>query len=254
VPLRTRASRRRRALTRPFPDEWRELLARRWELWSSLRPDERERLEPSIQVFIADKRWEASRRFVITDEMKVLIAAQACLLVLELDDHHYAGVGTIIVHPSTITLRGERPTDMAGVWEDGPYSILGQAHHRGPVLLAWDAVAVGARHPRRGHNVVFHEFAHKLDMLDGTVDGTPPHADRETLDRWVAVCTRVYRALRAGQGGPLLGDYAASNPGEFFAVATEVFFTLPVELRLDVPELYSVLAAFYRQDPAARLA
>jgi Mlc titration factor MtfA (ptsG expression regulator) len=206
-----------------------------------------------IQVFIADKRWEPARRFVITDEMQVLIAAQACLLILELEHDHFHSVATIIVHPSTIVLRGERPTDLAGVYEDGPYSILGQAHHRGPVLIAWDACKVGARHPRRGHNIVFHEFAHKLDMLDGTVDGTPPHADRETLDRWVAVCTREYRALRAGTGGPLLSDYAATNPGEFFAVATEVFFTLPVELREEKPELYAVFAAFYRQDPAARL-
>ncbi|MDP1821217.1 MAG: zinc-dependent peptidase [Acidimicrobiales bacterium] len=250
----TRARRRRRALAQPFPEAWRDLLRRRWALWPALTDDERQRLEPLVQVFIADKRWEGSRRFAVTEEMQVLIAAQACLLVLEMDHDPYHGIGTIIVHPSTIVLHGPRATGTAGVMADGPYPILGQAHHRGPVLISWDAAVAGARHPERGHNIVFHEFAHKLDMLDGTVDGTPPLSDTATLQRWVDVCTREYHALRAGLGGPLLSDYAATNPGEFFAVATEVFFTRPVELREDKPMLYGVLAAFYRQEPAARVA
>jgi Mlc titration factor MtfA (ptsG expression regulator) len=100
---------------------------------------------------------------------------------------------------------------------------------------------------------VFHEFAHKLDMLDGTVDGTPPLATREQLTRWVEVCTRVYEQVVVGEAGRTLRSYAGVNPGEFFAVATETFFDDPLGLRAEHPDLYGVLADFYRQDPAKRL-
>ncbi len=101
-------------------------------------------------------------------------------------------------------------------------------------------------------NVVLHEFAHKMDMLDGVVDGTPLMQDQASLDRWIAVCAAEMKLIRAGEGGSLLDDYAATDPGEFFAVATEVFFDRSIELRNAKPELYEVLNRFYRQDPAAR--
>ena len=132
-------------------------------------------------------------------------------------------------------------------------SLPGEAHHdRGPVLLAWDQVVVGARHHGRGHNVVFHEFAHKMDMLDGVVDGTPLLPNKLALDRWIEVCIAELELMRRGEAGPLLDDYGATDPGEFFAVATEVFFDRPIDCREIKPDLYEVLAAFYRQDPAAR--
>ena len=249
-----RLRRLRLALEEPFPDEWRRILERRWGLWATFATEDQARLEDLIKVFIADKRWEAARGFTVTDEIRVLIAAQACLLILELDHDYYRHSGSIIVHPTTMVLTGERLVGAGGIVADGPFPILGQAQHRGPIVIAWDAAASGARHPERGHNVVFHEFAHKLDMLDGTVDGTPPLRDDATRNEWIAVCTREYRALRAGLGGYVLDDYGAVNPGEFFAVATEVFFSRAVALREEKPELYGVLSGFYRQDPAARVA
>ena len=120
------------------------------------------------------------------------------------------------------------------------------------MLLAWDQVRYAARHRGRGRNVVWHEFAHKVDMLDGVVDGTPPMQDRQTLDRWIDVCTTELELLRSGQGGHVLDPYAATDPGEFFAVATETFFDLPLVMRSEKPELYDVLSNFYRQDPASR--
>jgi len=252
----TRARRRRRAAAGEFPQAWRDVLQRRWPIWSQLDDDERARLETLVAVFVADKRWEGARGFELTDEVRVLVAAQACLLILELDDgtHDvYRGVGTIIVHPSTMVMPGVRSTDVPGVVAEGQHALDGEAHHhRGPVLVSWRAVRSDAHHPSRGHNVVLHEFAHKLDMLDGTVDGTPPGLDDDARRRWIRVCRREFRAVRAGTAGPLLRGYAATDPGEFFAVATEVFFSRPVELRADKPELYEVLAGFYRQDPAAR--
>lgn len=247
-----RRRRQREAAESEFPLEWSRLLSSRWPTWRVLRDDERARLETLIKLFVADKRFEAANGFQITDMHRVLIAAQACLLILELDSDCFRGVNTIIVHPTTVVLKGQRSTGTAGLASNDAYRIDGQAHYGGPVIVAWNAVSIDARHPARGQNVVYHEFAHKLDMLDGTVDGTPPLLDGSARERWIEVCTREFKALRRGRSGDLIRDYGAENPGEFFAVATEVFFSKPVQMQADKPELYGVLADFYRQDPAAR--
>ncbi len=241
----------REAFEQPFPEHWRPILSRNWPLWNSLTDEARERLEELTKVFVAERRWESARGFELTEPMKVLIAAQACLLILELDEDYFRHVSVIIVHPTTVVLQGPRASDISGMVSDGPQPILGQATDRGPVVLAWDAVAFDARHPARGQNVVFHEFAHKLDMLDGTVDGTPPMPDEAARQRWVKVCTREFKSVRDDVWDPVLRDYAATNPGEFFAVATEVFFTRPDALRDAKVDLYEVLANFYHQDPAS---
>jgi len=246
-----RRRRRREAIDQGFPDEWRELLRRRWPVWPRLSDDERHRMEGLIKAFVFDIRWEPANNFDLTDSMKVLIAAQACLLVLELDGDPYRGVGTIIVHPTAVVLTGPRSTGTSGLETSDPFRIDGQAHYGGPIIVAWDAVLTDSRHPARGHNVVYHEFAHKLDMLDGTIDGTPPLITGDARSRWIEVCTREFDEIRAGTGG-LLRDYGGTDPGEFFAVATEMFFSRPVELLADKPDLYGVLSAFYRQNPAAR--
>ena len=141
---------------------------------------------------------------------------------------------------------------VSGVVSDSELPIIGQASFDGPVFIAWDAAREGARHPERGHNVVYHEFAHKLDMDDGTVDGTPVLSDPADRQRWIEVCTAVYDEVREGRAGELLDPYAGVNPGEFFAVATETFFDRPEPLERAHPDLYDVLRSFYRQDPAAR--
>jgi hypothetical protein len=243
--------RRRRALQRgPFPDAWRTLIATNVAHARVLGARDREHLEQYVVRLITEKRWEAARGFALTDEIQVTIAAQASLLVLGLGFDAYRGVGTIIVHPTTMRLRGERSGPVAGTRTDSPTPVLGVAHYEGPVIIAWDSARAGARHPERGHNVVYHEFAHKIDMLDGVVDGTPPLEREEARRRWVEVCTAEYEALRNGTDDGLLDGYAATNPGEFFAVATEAFFDIPGRLVAAKPELYAVLRDFYRQDPA----
>lgn len=220
--------------------------------WALLDDRERALLE-AITVHLLDrKRWEAANGFALTETMRVLIAAQASLLGLGLGIDCYRNVKTVLVHPTTQVLRGQRRGPISGVVTDAPMPILGQTKFAGPVSIAWDEASANARHPERGHNVVYHEFAHKLDLLDGTIDGTPPLETTEQMQRWIEVCTREYDALRAGRGGHLLRDYAAVNTGEFFAVATEVFFDLPVRMRAEKADLYEVLADFYRQDPAER--
>ena len=242
----------------PFPDAWDGYIERNMAHYRWLDEGERRRLRGLVQVFVAEKHWEGAGGLVLTDEVRVTIAAQACLLVLELPHDLYRNVQSILVYPSTVVA----PERRLGTFEiprepvDGPLPILGQAQLRGPVILVWDAVERTGRHPECGHNVVYHEFAHKLDMLDGSADGTPPLHGRDEYRRWVGVCSREYHALRAqakqGQRS-FLDAYGATSEAEFFAVATEQFFDAPVALRRHHPDLYTVLEAFYRQDPATRV-
>ena len=236
-----------------LPDDWQQIARRRVAYWNLLTRSEQDLLGEFAEHLVSTKRWEAARGFTLSDEVVVTIAVQAAVLILGLDTDYFGKVSAIIVHPSAFAIPGPRASAIQGMVADGSPPLHGEAHHdRGPVLLAWDEARFGARHRGRGRNVVLHEFAHKMDMLDGVIDGTPMLPDQVSLDRWIAVCAAEMRLMRAGEGGPLLDDYAATDPGEFFAVATEVFFDRPIELRISKPELYDVLHGFYQQDPAAR--
>lgn len=217
---------------------------------------ERGRLSDLIQLFIHEKYWEGCGGLALTDQIRVSIAGQACLLILNLEHQLYANVETILVYPSTVVPRRvEEPMFSSPNIVPESVAVLGEAHRHGPVILTWDAVRRSGRHPELGHNVVYHEFAHKLDMLDGAVDGVPPLNDRAAYARWNKVCTAEYERLRelsaAGHEG-LLDAYGSTDEAEFFAVATEAFFDSPFELAARHPALYEVLSAFYRQDTAAR--
>lgn len=242
---------RRERLKAGFRPEWRDLLAERMRTWQLLDDDERARLEMLALQLLVELHWEAAADFELTDDIEVTIAADAAVLLLGLDDDLFRGVRTVLVHPTTVVLQGEH-SQVAGIVSDGPMPILGQADLHGPVLIVWDAVLAEARHPGSGHNVVFHEFAHRLDMLTGSADGTPPMSSVEQSERWVQVCTAAYQQVVEGRGGSVLRSYAGVNPAEFFAVATEAFFDAPVALRRERPELYDVLMDYYRQDTAAR--
>jgi Mlc titration factor MtfA (ptsG expression regulator) len=232
-----------------LPDDWANIVEEHVAVWRVLDDDERELLRVTSDWLLRHKRWEAAQGFVLVDEITVTIAAQAALVVLGLGVEEYREVSAIIVYPTAMQSRGVYAGPVQGTVTDGVLPVLGEAHdRRGPVLLAWDQAQDAARNPGRGHNVVFHEFAHKLDMLDGT----PRLERRGALDRWVEVCTEAYGALRAGIERPPLQPYGATNPAEFFAVATEAFFDVPVTLEHHEPRLYEVMRDFYKQDPAAR--
>ncbi len=235
----------------PFDPAWHPLLERNFEHWRMLTPDELERMETLVAAFFHHTRWEAANGFELTDDFRVLIAAQASMLLLGLEIDEYPQLTSVIVHPSTVLLHGDHAAG-GGLRASGTQTLAGQAHYRGPVVLSWSAARRGARFPAGGQNVVYHEFAHQLDMLDGITDGTPPLGDEAARVRWVEVCTAAYDSVRA-EGSPVLRAYAGTNPAEFFAVATEVFFNRPVDVREHEPALYAELQAFYRQDPAARL-
>lgn len=233
-----------------FNEAWRPTLISGFQHWSLLDEFELDRMEFLVARFMSTTDWEAANRFELTEEIKVLIAAQASMLLLGLDLDGYDDVTSVIVHPANVRLRGSRPSG-GGTFSSAPMIIAGQAHYRGPVLLSWAAARRGAKFPERGQNVVYHEFAHRLDMLDGVTDGTPPLEDAAAIARWAEVCTAAYDEVRA-EGSPVLRPYAGTNPAEFFAVATEVFFNQPRELCEHEPALYAELRSFYHQDPAAR--
>jgi len=237
---------------RGLPENGLDIVERHLAIWQVLDDQERRRLLELADLLLSSKRWEAARGFVLDDTVRLVIAAQAALLVLDLDVEHYRLVSGIVVHASTVQTSGTRPGLVPGTVTDDPLPVLGLAQSgRGPVVLAWDQALAGAQRTVRGHNVVLHEFAHKLDMLDGTVDGTPLLPAEVRAD-WVRICTEVYDDLVLGVPRPPMRWYGATNPGEFFAVATEVFFEQPYELQESEPALYDVLARFYRQDPATR--
>lgn len=256
----------------PFHPEWETLLRTRDHHWAHLSPPEAERLRALVGSFVATTRWEAARGFRVTEEMQVLIAAQACLLLLGLDQDDFGEPQRVILHPSTVVLRGRRSIGVGRVETSSPYIVAGQAHHRGPILLSWSSVRSNLARPGSGQNVVHHEFAHRLDMLDGTIDGTPPIRDPAARRRWVEVCTAAFAELVDPGPAPepavgsdpaaaieqrrpdVLRPYATTNPGEFFAVSTEVFLARPHALRERHPDLYRELVGYYRQDPADRLA
>lgn len=252
-----RDQRRTEIRNRPFSKEWEAVLQANIAHYSLLDDAERIELQSTMQVFLEEKQWEGCGGLELTDEIRVTIAAEACLLQLNLPHDYYRNVESILIYPTTVVI----PEHTPGVFErvdspmDANIPILGQAFAQGPVILVWDAVLHGARHPEQGHNVVFHEFAHKLDMLDGAADGTPPLVDSPQLAEWIAICSREFLQLRelAGKGHKtVLNAYGAQNEAEFFAVATEEFFDRPIALQGHVPDLYRVLGDYYRQDPAAR--
>lgn len=248
---------RKKLLKTPFSERWKRILKERVAHYNYLNAQEQSQLEELIRFFIAEKNFEGCGGLKITDEIKVVIAAEASLLVLGLPSFQYKGLQSILVYPTTVTL----PESRRGVFSEGfsivpdRQAILGQAMLNGPVILVWDAVIRDARHPERGHNVVYHEFAHILDMKDGTADGTPELYSTKLFREWVDVCSKEYFLLqkRSSEGRKtLLDSYGAVNEAEFFAVATELFFNRPRLMKRERVELYNVLAAYYRQDTAAR--
>jgi len=211
----------------------------------------RRRWEQHVVDFVDRVHWEGRDGLEVTDFMRVSIAGQACRLILGLEDDVYRQVRTIYLFPSTYS--AESVDASSGVAIEGRSERLGEAWLRGPMVLSWAAVQDGMRNSGKGHNVVYHEFAHKLDTLDRYADGTPPLENRGAYDAWVRVVGAEYRALvqAAQEGKPtLLDPYGATNTAEFFAVATEAFFGKPKRLRELHEDLYGCLMDFYKQDPS----
>lgn len=245
---------RRRAKVRaqPFPAAWRTIIARNLPIFGRLSAADQAELLGHVQVFLAEKHFEGCGGLELTDEIRVTIAAQACLLLLHRETDYYPRLRSILVYPSSYDAYGERVTE-GGIWEEASDERLGHTHQRlGALVLAWDAARHGALEPADGENLVFHEFAHQLDFEDNLTDGTPALDTRAEYLAWARVMSEEFEALRAAEeaGQPtLLDQYGTKNPAEFFAVVTEAFFERPAALQRRHPALYDELARFYRQNP-----
>lgn len=244
--------RRSRLRARPFPAEWRQIIERNLPIFRRLPAADQSELLGHVQVFLAEKRFEGCGGLELTDEIRVTIAAQACLLLLHREADYYPELTVILVYPTGYMAHEERHVG-GGLWEEGADDRLGHTG-RGlrALVLAWDSVRHGAADPNDGENLVLHEFAHQLDFEDWRTDGTPALGTRAEYLAWARVMSREFEALRAADdaGTPtLLDKYGATNPAEFFAVVTEAFFERPHALRARHPDLYAELERFFRQDP-----
>lgn len=244
--------RRRRLAARQFPDEWLAIINKSVPFYRLLPAEDRKELQRHILIFIAEKRFEGCGGLQITDEIKVTIAAHACILLLHRRTDYYPGLPSIIVYPRSYVAHGVQRF-VAGLPVEGPDIRLGESWSGGSVVLSWDDVRRGAADIHDGRNVVFHEFAHQLDSSAARRDSTPVLQDRSSYIAWARVLQRDYERLRhdVSRDKPtFLDHYGAENPAEFFAVATECFFEKPAELQRLHPQLYEELKRFYQQDPA----
>ncbi len=238
-----------------FPPEWDALLERRFAIYPHLPEDLREQLRERVLRFVNEKQFEACGGLEeITGEMRVLVAAQAALLLVgRPKDALYPRLHSILMYPGAFRDRGKRVFGL----EDGDDTErdirLGESWNTGSVILAWDSVQRGAASDDDGMNVVLHEFAHQLDQADGSTDGVPSLDAAGKYQDWSAIFQREYEALvdqaNDPRSDPLLDPYGAENPAEFFAVATETFFELPEDLEEEHPELYRELRDYYGVDP-----
>ncbi len=245
------ARRRERLREQAFPAAWRKILRRRVPLLRRLPADLQIELKRQIQVFVAEKAFIGCDGLRVNDEMRVTIAAQACLLTLNRPGQHYPALREILVYPGSFVVEREH-TDGIGVAHHARQVLAGESWDHGQVVLSWHDTLEGAAVPDDGQNVVIHEFAHQLDQETGAANGAPMLEKRAHYTRWSQVLGAEFRRLKgtiALQQASLFSDYGASDPAEFFAVISEVFFEQPERMADEHPELYQQLALFYRLDP-----
>ncbi|MFK7863654.1 MAG: zinc-dependent peptidase [Pseudohongiellaceae bacterium] len=243
--------RRKRITSIPFPDSWRQIVCRRLPFFVKLPAELQRRFEDQIKVFVYDKSFVGCAGQDIDDEVRVTIAAQACLLILNRDVNPYLKLDSVLVYPSTFVAT-RQVRDELGLVSVSQTAMLGESWSQGKVILAWDNVEEGARSFKDGQNVVLHEFAHQLDNESGSHNGAPVLATSGAYQSWAHVLTGEFEQLQKkaarGRRG-LIDHYGATNPAEFFAVTTETFFERPEEMFKSHRELFDELAGFYRLDP-----
>lgn len=246
----------KRALARPMPAAWLAMLARNIPVYRSMPLDLREQLHKLVQQFLYQKKFVGCEGLEIDDEIRVTIAGQACLLLLNRPTRVYPALRTVLVYP-TAFLVPRQQVDAAGVITETRQDLLGESWGDGRVVLSWDHVQRGARDWTDGHNVVLHEFAHQLDSESGSNNGAPYLGSQSSYRSWAAVLSRDFANLRADaayQQQSVLDHYGATSPAEFFAVATETFFEKPYQMADFHPELYAEFLKYYRVDPRAWMA
>lgn len=249
------AYRRSRVRETAFPAAWRKILQRRVPLVRRLPAHLQLQLKKHMQVFIAEKSFLGCGGLHVTEEVRVVIAAQACLLILNRATDYFGKVRQILVYPGAFVVN-RTSIDGAGVQQEHRQALAGESWSQGQVILSWQDTLEGAAVPDDGRNVVIHEFAHQLDQENGTAQGAPPPVLGDTqhnAQRWSQVFHAAYAQLqseaRHGVEG-LLNHYGAQDPAEFFAVVSEVFFEQARAMATQYPALYLELRGYYKVDPA----
>ncbi len=244
--------RRHWILRRPFPPAYLTILKRRLPFYEKLSPDEQQQLLDLVRLFLADKTFYGCNGLTISDEIRVTIAAEASLLLLNRPTGIYPRLKHILVYPDAF--QAQRPRQNAdGTISETQQGLLGESWHHGKIILSWDDVRFGAANIHDGHNVTLHEFSHQLDSEDGVSDGTPP-LPKNAYQSWAKVLTQEYQELQEDMHShhkSVMDYYGATNPAEFFAVATETFFEKPRQLKKKHPALFAQLQKFYRVNPTS---
>ena len=223
---------------------------------SSLSRREKHKLRKLTSLFLREKTVNSAGEFVLEDWMVALIAAHACLLILNFEDAlaYYDGWTEIIVYPGAFVVKRQEQ-GIGGVVHESNRALAGESWSRGPVVLSWSNIESGGRRHELGANVMLHEFAHKLDMLNGPADGLPPLHRGMVLKDWTTILSSAYvdlNELLEHHHQTAIDPYGATSPGEFFAVISEVFFEAPARLKQAYPDVYQQLSLYFKQDPIAR--
>jgi MtfA peptidase len=239
--------RRSRLAARPLPPAAQEWSARHLRRWSELPPALQQKLQAIAWILYQERRFEASRDWALTDEMKWAVAVNAALMLLGVRDYYFDGVKTILLQKQSFVL------PQTSRWMVSHETSAGAAWQYGPIVLSWADCQIDSPLRRGGRNVIIHEFAHHLDGLDGEMGGSIQLPTRESIERWDEVLhaelERLQAALNNGQR-TFLDPYAATHPAEFFAVASEYFFERPAGLQEHHPEVFELLVQFYNFNPA----
>lgn len=239
--------RRQRILAGEFPSAWECILWERLSIYPRMSAQLQQQLRDLIKVFIRDKTFIGCADLEVTEEMKVLIAAQACLLLLNRPTYEYPELQAIYIYPSAFRATHE-VHDELGLVTTETRDLLGESWNTGKIILAWDDVDKGVRNFSDGYNVVLHEFAHALDHESGAANGAPLLYTKSAYASWAYVLGEEFKSLQR-EGGNIIDEYGATNPAEFFAVATETFFEEPHKLYEHHRELFEQLQQYYRLDP-----
>lgn len=246
-----RKKQREKIAALPWPEDWEQILWDQVPIYRRLPEKYKHELRGLIQIFIAEKHFEGCGGLTLTETMKVIIAAQACILLLNREVPLYPKLQSILVYPSVFVAKMSQEQGW-GTFVEKEQARLGESWHRGMVVLAWDHIKMESRDIRDGHNVVLHEFAHQLDQEDGRSDGTPLLEQNSHYVSWAKHLGEVYEELqeRVARHIPsFIDSYGATNPAEFFAVITETFFEKPEGLQKKYPQLYEELKNYYQLNP-----
>lgn len=247
---KVKLSRRRSAFEKPLPRHL-EKLVDEIPLCRKIPQALRTELRGHINVFLSEKSFEGCRGQVVNDEMKLKIAAQACVLLLNRNTDYFPRLTSLLIYPDAYWVNDNY--EMAGQAIRGRTVNLGESWEQGAVVLSWKQISDELADENCGHNLVLHEFAHQIDAEDGFLNGLPDLGEGASYGKWADVFEREYDDLRDGTFSgveDVIDDYGAEDPAEFFAVVTEGFFMKPLDMRRAHPELYSELVKFYRLDPA----